>query len=116
MSQLKRVEEEMSSFILFGGMMTREDRQKLAQMLFLYLLDPNYPVLFHYEQSGIAERYPNWDKLLKKLFLEDKLVHLTRNNDDFALSVTRETLNWCKTVALRFEHAHSYAEEEQRLH
>lgn len=115
MSQLKRVEEEMSSFILFGGMMTREDRQKLAKMLYLYLLDPNYPVLFHYEQSGIAERFPNWDKLLQRLFLEDKLVHLTRNNDDFSLSVTRETLNWCKTVALRFEHAHSYAEEEQRL-
>ncbi|MEL6649982.1 MAG: hypothetical protein AAFQ87_04170, partial [Bacteroidota bacterium] len=115
MSRLKRVEEELSSFILFGGMMNREQRKKLAGFLYLYLLDPNYPILYQYEQSSIPDQYPNWDKLLRKLFTEDWLVHLTRNNDDFALSVTRETLNWCKTVALRFEHAHEYAEEEQRL-
>lgn len=105
----------MSSFILFGGMMTRDDRLKISELLYLYLLDPKYPATFHYEQTTIPKRFPNWHKLLLKLFTEDRLIHLTRNNEDFSLSVTRETLNWCKTVALRFEHAHSYTAEEQRL-
>jgi uncharacterized protein with von Willebrand factor type A (vWA) domain len=115
MNRLKRVADELSSFIDLGRMMTRDERELVAELLFLYLYDAQYPALARLNETQISSRYPNWYRLLRKLFTEKKLNHLTQNNEDFALSVARETLNWCKAIALRFEHAHDFAEEYEKL-
>lgn len=115
MKRLKRVDEELSSFIMFGGIMNTEERRIVAELLFLFLYDPQFPAWARLQQTQIPTEYPNWAKVLQRLFTESELTRLTRHNEDFALSVARETLNWCKTISLRFEHAHSFADEQQQF-
>lgn len=110
-----RIEQELSGFILFGGLMDEPLRRLTAELLYLHLYDPNFQALPKLLQSRIPELYPNWHRILLRLLDEEDLRHLTRNNEDFAFSVARETLAWCKKTYHQFKVSHPYQEEEKRF-
>ena len=106
---------ELSGFIEFGGLMDTESREFMAQLLYQHLYDPAYPSLHHLKNSNMLHRFPNWDRLFHEILEDDSLRELTQHNEDFSLSVARETLNWCKNTFLRFEANHPFHEESISL-
>ncbi len=115
MSQWKRIEQQLNSFILFGGMMTAEARRKTAELLFLYLYDPDFKAKEQLRQSSIPYHHPNWARILEQIFGRQDLREISRNNEDLAFSLARETLEWAKRTFLKFEASHQQVEEEQKL-
>lgn len=115
MSLSSRIEEELSQFIVFGGLMEEADRRLTAEQVFLYLYDPGHPALNKLAESTLPKTYPNWFNLLQRLMQEEDLQKLTANHEDFAFSVAREALNWCRTTYQKFQAEHDYFQEETEL-
>ncbi|MEM9987583.1 MAG: hypothetical protein AAF804_21030, partial [Bacteroidota bacterium] len=115
MTPTTRLEQQLNSFILFGGMMTLALRRQTAQLLFMHLYDPDYPSLEQLQASRIRKDFPNWYRLLHQLLQRQDLRDLARNNEDLAFSLARETLDWAKRTYLQFEASHDSLEEEQAL-
>lgn len=115
MSRLKRVDEVLSNFIIFGELMDEEDRRFTAELLFLFLYDPDYPALVQLEKSAIKKEHPNWYRLLKRLLEEEDLRKMTTNNEDFSFSVAKETLTWCRKTYQQFSASNSHVQEENQL-
>ncbi|MEL6676799.1 MAG: VWA domain-containing protein [Bacteroidota bacterium] len=110
-----RIEDEFSTFIRTGQLMNESLRLFTAEWLYHWWFDPTFEARKELERSGLAQVYPNWYHLLEKLLEEKELRKLTLNNEDFAFSVTRETLSWCKKTYLEFEANNPYIDEEKRL-
>jgi uncharacterized protein with von Willebrand factor type A (vWA) domain len=115
MNLSSRIEQELSQFIFFGGLMDEPLRRLTAEQLFLYLHDPSSAALLRLQKSSLQKRFPNWYQLLMRLMQEEELRHLTVNNEDFAFSVTREALNWCRQTYLQFQTEHDHLQEETEL-
>ncbi|MEL6627174.1 MAG: VWA domain-containing protein [Bacteroidota bacterium] len=115
MSPLKRVNQELANFILFGGVLTPELRKFTAELVFLHLYDESYPAVFKLSRSPIPQLFPRWFKLLERLLGEQSLKMMTLNNEDFSLSVAREMLNWCEETHAHFLQTFSLADEEKEL-
>lgn len=115
MNPLKQLEHELSGFLLFGGIMTPELRKTAAELLFQFLFEPTFDARAALQASQIPALYPHWAQLLDKLFQQHNLQKLTRHNEDFALSVTREALEWCKSTFKLFERQSPLFDEEQQL-
>ncbi|MEM7656978.1 MAG: VWA domain-containing protein [Bacteroidota bacterium] len=115
MNLSSRIEQELSSFILFGGLMDERSRRFTAEQLFFHLHDPRHPIRLKLTQSDLPERYPNWYQMLVRLVEEEELKRLTINNEDFAFSVTREALEWCRKTYQQFQHEHNFQQEEGQL-
>jgi uncharacterized protein with von Willebrand factor type A (vWA) domain len=115
MSQWKRIEKELNSFIAFGGLMDQDHRRQVAEWLFYFLYDPDYPAQAQLKRSGLTKRYPNWYHILYQLLQQEDLRQLARHNEDLAFSMTRETLDWMKKTHQRFEASHQHVEEEAEL-
>ncbi|TAE46676.1 MAG: VWA domain-containing protein [Bacteroidetes bacterium] len=115
MNPYRRVDQELGSFIQYGGLMDMESRRITAENLFRHLYDPEYEAMEALDESDIPEKYPNWYRILSILIDKEDLRNLTRHNEDFSFSVTRETLLWCKQVYLEFEHVHAWQEEQHTL-
>ncbi len=113
MTPTNRLEQQLNSFILFGGMMTLALRRQTAQLLFMHLYDPDYPSLAQLKASPLKKDFPNWYRLLHQLVQRQDLRDLARNNEDLAFSLARETLEWAKRTYLQFEASHDSLEEEQ---
>jgi uncharacterized protein with von Willebrand factor type A (vWA) domain len=113
MSQSKRIEQELNSFILFGSMMTPQLRRVVAEVFFNFLYDPDYPALEKLKASSIPQTYPNWYKVLRDLLDRQELREIARHNEDLAFSLARETLTWAKKTFMQFETSHEGMEEEQ---
>lgn len=90
-------------------------RRLTAEQIFMFLYDADYPALNQLTDSPLPTNYPNWYKLLKRLLQEKDLRLLTSNNEDFAFSVARETLNWCRTTYQTFQSEHDHFQEETEL-
>ncbi|MCI4666933.1 MAG: VWA domain-containing protein [Bacteroidia bacterium] len=115
MNQLRRVQQELASFILFGGMMSKQARQEVAELLYLHLVDPAYDSMKQLGKSIISKDYPKWNRLISRVLQQRELRRLTQNNEDFALSVARETLHWCKKINNQFENKNIHSEDEAQL-
>lgn len=115
MSLLKRIEEELSGFTQFGGIMTEKLRNEAAEMLLQYLFDPDYEAIKNLDSSQIHVKYPNWYGLLHRLFSHGDLRKLTRNNEDLSFSIAKDTLQWCKRISQQFEANHDHFQEEREL-
>lgn len=113
MNPSKRIEQELNNFILFGGMMTPELRHFVAEQLFYFLFDPDYPALEKLRASRIPDQYPNWYKVIRQLLKQEELREIARHNEDLAFSLARETLTWAKKTFLQFENSHERRAEEQ---
>ena len=106
---------ELRGFTEFGGLMDPESREFAVQLLFRHLYDPSYASLSALQQSSLPQQFPNWDEVFRQILEDAELRELTQHNEDFSLSVTRETLNWCKNTYLRFENQYPYQEETHTL-
>ncbi|MDX2249019.1 MAG: VWA domain-containing protein [Bacteroidia bacterium] len=115
MSLLTRIEEELSGFVHFGGMMTEKLRRETSEMVIMYLYDPDYDANKRLEESQIPFRYPNWYGLLQRLFGYKELRNITRNNEDLTFSIAKDTLAWARRVARQFEANPEHFEEEVEL-
>ncbi|MEO0900111.1 MAG: VWA domain-containing protein [Bacteroidota bacterium] len=115
MSPLNRVHQELSNFILFGGLMTQPARQEVAELLFFHFVDPNYDSKRYLEKTALARSHPKWYNLISKVMEQNGLRRLTINNEDFALSVARETLNWTKKVNKQLDNNNIHSEDEAQL-
>ncbi len=115
MNPLKRLESELAGFMLFGGLMTADLRKLTAELLFRHLYEASFDAKAVLAHSTIIRTHPHWAKLLQKLFDQPSLNRLTRNNEDFALSVTKETLDWCKKTYKKFEQNSPLFDEYQQL-
>jgi len=115
MNPLQRVHQELANFILFGGLMDKPSREDIAEILYLHFVDPAYDSIKKLEKAGIASKYPRWHRLISTVMEQKDLRRLTQNNTDFALSVARETLDWCKKVHLQFEQQNVNSDDEFQL-
>lgn len=115
MSQSTRVEQELAHFILFGGLMNKQARLEVAELLYLHLVNPHFDSMRQLEKCIISKEYPKWNRLITKILQQKELRRLTQNNEDFALSVARETLNWCKKIHNQFENQSVHSEDEAQL-
>ncbi|MEO1449135.1 MAG: VWA domain-containing protein [Bacteroidota bacterium] len=114
MSRWNRIEEELSHFILMGGLMDEKARRQTAELVFFFLFDPQYPAEQKLLDSPLPNTYPNWTAFLQRLLRQKELRKLSVHNEDFAFSVAREALNWCKSTFAQFQASHAYVEEESR--
>ena len=115
MSLSTRIDQELSQFILFGGLMDEASRRLTAEQVFQFLYYAAHPALNHLASSPLPKQYPNWYHLLERLLQKSDLRSLTANNEDFAFSVAREMLNWCKNTYQKFQAEHDYYQEEAEL-
>ena len=90
-------------------------RRFTAELLYRFLIDPSYPAHDTLQRSGLEAAFPNWYQLLDKLLTQEDLRQLTAHHEEFAFSVARETLAWCRETYQRFEASHAYREEQGRL-
>jgi len=110
-----RIEKELSGFIEFGGLMTQEQRKYMTNLMFRHFYDPSFLGPQELEASELPRQYPNWSQLLRQLMLEENLRTHTLNNEDFALSVTREAVNWFRQTFMKLESDHVLEQEEDSL-
>ncbi len=110
-----RIEKELSGFIEFGGLMSLEQRRFMTNLLFQHFYDPGYYGPSALKQSSLPQEYPNWSQLLHKLMLEENLRSHTLNNEDFALSVTKEAVNWFRQTFMKLESDNDMETEEMSL-
>ena len=115
MNRWLRVEQELSQFILMGTLMTEELRLFTAELLFFHLYDPGFNAEEKLKLSDIPEGYPNWHRLFRRLLKEKSLQKLTFNNEDFAFSIARETLDWCRRTYQDYETSRTFIREEKDL-
>ena len=113
MNRWTRIEEELSQFIASGGLMEEDLRHFTAELLFFHLFDPGFDAMSKLKKSEIPASYPNWNRLLVRLLKEKALQELTFNNEDFAFSIARETLAWCKKSYQKFETTNDFIREEK---
>ncbi|RMG65188.1 MAG: hypothetical protein D6722_16145, partial [Bacteroidetes bacterium] len=115
MNPWPQIEAELSGFLHFGGLMTARWRRFVAGELYQFLIDPSYPAQAHLQASGLQADFPNWYQLLEQLMGQEELRQLTAHHEEFAFSVAREALDWCRQTYQRFEASHAYREEQSRL-
>lgn len=115
MNLLTRIEEELSGFIDYGGIMTEKLRREAIEMVIMYLYEPAYDAITPLNESRIQYSYPNWYGLLLRLFSYPELRKITRNNEDLTFSIAKDTFDWARRVARQFEANHEYFEEEVEL-
>ncbi|MCB0853982.1 MAG: VWA domain-containing protein [Bacteroidetes bacterium] len=115
MNLLKRVDEELSGFIQFGGILNEDLREEIALIFFSHLYDPDYDARENLSKLDLAHKYPNWYGLMDRLLQHQDLRDLTRNNEDLAFSIAKEALNWCKRIARQFEASGEHFHEESDL-
>lgn len=115
MNPLSRLENELAAFILFGGLMEKESRRLTAELMFRHLYEARFNAKEKLAKSDIPEKYPHWASLLEQLFDQKTLRDLTHNNEDFAFSVGREALEWCKTTYQTFERNSPLFDEHNKL-
>ena len=108
-----QIEQELSGFIQFADLMTRELRTSVAEWVFHFLYDPAYPALLYLNQSEMPEKYPSWFLLFRQIFEMEGLRKTTTHNEDFSISVARSTLNWAKQTYQQFETGYERAAEEE---
>lgn len=95
----KRVEEELSGFIHFGGLLHADHRRLIARMMVRFLYDPNYDPQEDLEKFVFADTEKNWKPLIHQFFSETALRMLTAHNEDLSLSVSKHSLTWIKKTA-----------------
>ncbi len=95
--------------------LTRVDRFFVAELLFNHFYDPTYPTADQLEASGFEGRFPNWAMVFRELIGNLRLRNLTRDQEQFALSVTREALSWCIRTHAIFSAQHHFQGEESHL-
>ncbi|MEZ4777349.1 MAG: VWA domain-containing protein [Bacteroidia bacterium] len=115
MNLLTRIEDELSGFIDYGGIMTEKLRREAIEMVIMYLYEPEYDAITPLNESGIQFNYPNWYGLLLRLFSYPELRKITRSNEDLTFSIAKDTFAWARRVARQFEANHEYFEEEVEL-
>jgi len=115
MNLSKRIEQELSGFILFAGMMTPALRRQTAEMVFRFLFEGDYEARKILKRSRVEAKSPIWYQILWQLFGQEKLRDISRNNEDLSFSLARDTLDWAKRTYAQFESSHDQVEAEQEL-
>jgi len=112
---LSRIENELSGFIEFGGLMDTHLRTQMVKILYQHFYDPMFSGISELDQSELNHQYPKWSSLIRQLMQEEELRSHTVNNEEFALSVTREALNWFRQTYIKMEGEDDLEGEEKKL-
>lgn len=115
MRRLPKIDQAFQHFIDLGGLMTPQARAYAAQLLFQHLVNPAFPSMEAFEEAEPIQAFPNWASLIRELLEEQELRKLTRHNEDFAMSVTREALSWLRNTYFSFQADLDFADEEKAL-
>ncbi|MEM6631397.1 MAG: VWA domain-containing protein [Bacteroidota bacterium] len=115
MFPFERIEQELSSFIELGGVMTKAHRKELVHLLYKHFYDPGFNGPSALANSDLLRSYPNWSQLVSKIMEEEELKELSFHNDDFSLSVTKEAVSWIRTTYDKFLQDYSYRNEEKEI-
>jgi uncharacterized protein with von Willebrand factor type A (vWA) domain len=106
-----RVDEVLSGFIHFGKVFTREQRRALARKLSLYLYEPTFDPTEELNLAKWESQYPNWFPIIQQLFEQKELRELSGHNEDLALSISANLLNWLHKTARNLEIGQPHTDE-----
>ncbi|MDP5172376.1 MAG: VWA domain-containing protein [Bacteroidia bacterium] len=115
MKRWATVEGAFSEWLGASEFLNPADRRFLAELLFMHLYDVSYPSIQELKDSGIEARFPNWASIILSVLEENRLRKATKNHEEFALSVAKETLRWCMKMNLRFLAHHDFQGEESHF-
>lgn len=107
----ERVDEHLSSFLHFGKILDAEQRRSLARRLVLHLFDPYFDIEAEWDKLRLGEENPIWALLIREIFAKEEVRDLTAHNEDLAISVAQNILNWLHKTAESMELAHAHTDE-----
>lgn len=115
MARKTRHSEAFTELIEADGFLTEADRRMLTDLLFTHFYDITYPSLDKLAQSDFPERFPNWYQLFRHLLEVDRVRDITKNQEEFSVAITKETLRWAQRMHLRFRATHDFQREEATI-